>query len=56
MGRPPLAEGKARGIIFTVRVSPEERDTILAAAKRTGQPVTQWARDALLRTAVIEGP
>jgi predicted HicB family RNase H-like nuclease len=48
MGRPPLAEGKARGVVFTLRISAEEREAFTAAAERTGQPVTQWAREALL--------
>jgi predicted HicB family RNase H-like nuclease len=51
MGRPPLAEGKAREIVFTLRLSPEERDAIVAAAARMGNPVTQWARGALLAAA-----
>lgn len=51
MGRPPLAEGKVREIVFTVRISAEERDALVAAAHRTGQPVTRWARDSLLRAA-----
>jgi hypothetical protein len=52
IGRPPLAEGKARDIVFTVRVSPEERQAFVAAAERSGQPVTQWARDALVFAAM----
>jgi predicted HicB family RNase H-like nuclease len=48
MGRPPLAEGKARRIVFTVRISAEEHEAFVAAAERAGQPVTQWAREALL--------
>lgn len=51
MGRPPLAEGKAREVVFTVRLSQEEREEIAAAAGRDGKAVTQWARAALLRTA-----
>lgn len=48
MGRPPLADGKAKQIVFTLRLSPEERDALTAAAARAGKPVTQWARAALL--------
>jgi predicted HicB family RNase H-like nuclease len=51
MGRPPLAEGRVKGIIFTMRLNPEERDAIVAAAEREGKPVRQWAREALLRAA-----
>jgi hypothetical protein len=52
MGRPPLPKGKARDIVFTVRMSPAERDEIVQAAKRDGVPATQWARGALLRAAL----
>ncbi len=51
MGRPPLADGKAREIVFTLRLSSEERDALLVAAERAGKPVTQWARSSLLRAA-----
>jgi len=51
IGRPPLPEGKARGAVFTLRLSDDERATIEAAALRNGKPVTQWARDALLTAA-----
>jgi uncharacterized protein (DUF1778 family) len=48
MGRPPLADGKARGIVFTLRLSADERDAIETAAEQTRKPVTQWAREILL--------
>lgn len=48
MGRPTLPEGKARAVVFTVRLSPEELESLRAAATRLGQPVTQWARESLL--------
>jgi uncharacterized protein (DUF1778 family) len=48
MGRPKLADGKAREVVFTLRLSPEERAAIEVAAKIAGKPVTQWARSALL--------
>ena len=50
MGRPPLAEGKAKDV-FTLRLSHDELSEIVAAATRSGQPVRQWARDVLLKTA-----
>jgi predicted HicB family RNase H-like nuclease len=55
MGRPPLGDGKARDVVFTLRVSPEERAALVAAAEREGKPVTQWARDALLASATRQG-
>jgi hypothetical protein len=51
MGRPPLAEEDVRDVFFKIRVSPKERDEIVAAAERDGKPATQWARDVLLATA-----
>jgi hypothetical protein len=51
MGRPPLAEGKAKEIVFTLRLSPEERDEIVEASKRVGKPARVWARDVLLLAA-----
>jgi hypothetical protein len=51
MGRPPLADGKARTIVFTLRLSLEEQDAVVAAAARSGEPVTRWAREILTRAA-----
>lgn len=51
MGRPPLPEGKAKGVVFTLRLSDDERVAIVEAAGRAGQPVTQWARNILIRAA-----
>lgn len=48
VGRPPLAEGKAKAIVFTLRITEAERAEFDAAAARAGKPVTQWARDRLL--------
>jgi len=54
MGRPPLAEGTAREIVFTLRLTEAERDAIAAAAARQQKPVTQWARLLLLAAAQSE--
>jgi len=51
MGRPPLGDGKSRGVVFTLRLTREERDTIVAAAESDGKAVTQWARDVLVASA-----
>ncbi len=53
MGRPPLAVGEAKATMFSLRLTPEERDAIGEAAKRVGKPVTQWAREALLSAASL---
>ncbi len=50
-GRPPLAEGGARDVVFTLRLAEAERDELVAAAERAGKPVTQWARETLLAAA-----
>ena len=48
MGRPPLAAGEAREIVFTLRLTEGERDAIVEAAQRMGEPATRWARSALM--------
>jgi hypothetical protein len=48
MGRPPLPNGKAKDVVFTLRLTEAERDDLVAAAKHAGKPVTRWARDTLL--------
>ena len=53
MGRPPLAEGKARVVVFTLRLSREERDAIVAAVELTGKPPTLWAREVLLAASAL---
>ena len=47
-GRPRLAEGLAKGAIFSIRLSPDERGRIgMAAAQRHIAP-SEWARAVLL--------
>jgi hypothetical protein len=48
MGRPPLPEGAAKGVVFTLRLSETEREAVEAAAQRAGMPARKWARLALL--------
>lgn len=50
-GRPLLPAGEARGKMFSVRLSPEERELIDAAALRKKQKVTSWARKCLIDRA-----
>ena len=50
-GRPPFAEGTARTVVFTMKLSEEERTAFDAAAAHAGKPVTQWAREALVIAA-----
>jgi uncharacterized protein (DUF1778 family) len=51
MGRPPLPRGEARAVVFTLRLTDEERDALDRAAKLAGKPVTQWARETLVACA-----
>ena len=51
MGRPPLAPGSAREIVFTIRLTEAERDAIVRAAKTSGGAPTKWAREALVAAA-----
>ncbi len=47
IGRPKLPKGKAKAV-FSLRLSSEDQRQIDSAAKRSGKPVTQWAREKLL--------
>ena len=48
LGRPRFEEGKAKSVMFTLRLTPEEHERLLATAERHEKPVTQWARETLL--------
>lgn len=48
LGRPPLAAGKAKAAMFTLRLTPDERAAIERAAQRVGKSASQWAREMLL--------
>jgi predicted HicB family RNase H-like nuclease len=50
MGRPKLPKDEAKKV-FSIRFSKRERDKINHAAKKAGEPVTKWARKALLAAA-----
>jgi hypothetical protein len=47
-GRPALAKGEGKAAIFSVRLSPEERERIEQAAQALGLKASAWARLALL--------
>ena len=47
IGRPKLPKGKAKAV-FSLRLSEPDQRRIESAAKQSGKPVTQWAREALL--------
>jgi uncharacterized protein (DUF1778 family) len=51
MGRPKVADRLRRAEFFTVRLRPDDKRTILQAARKAGQPHTVWMRNALLRAA-----
>ncbi len=48
VGRPKLPKGKTRNV-FPIRISPEERMEVEAAAKRDGKRPAEWARNQLLQ-------
>jgi len=50
-GRPKLPRGQGRGELLTLRVRADERARLEAAARKAGQPLSAWARDALLKGA-----
>lgn len=48
MGRPPISAEGAKATVLIVRVSPEEKATIEAAAQRADVNVSEWVRSTLL--------
>jgi hypothetical protein len=46
-GRPKLPKGEAKGSIMPIRFSPEERKRVEAAARASGQTVSEWVRSTL---------
>jgi uncharacterized protein (DUF1778 family) len=52
-GRPPLPNGSAKAEMLRIRVTPDERKAIDAAAKAKSQSRSDWIRSTL--TAAIGG-
>jgi hypothetical protein len=50
-GRPALPKTERKAAIFSVRLSPEERDQVELAAQAMGLKAASWARLALLDAA-----
>jgi len=50
-GRPALSPEERKQAIFSIRLSPEERATIEAAAEQAGLTASDWARSVLLEAA-----
>ena len=50
IGRPKVSKDEAKKV-FSLRLNKHDRDKIKDAAKRAGEPVTKWARKALLKAA-----
>lgn len=46
-GRPPLPKGDAKDEMLRIRVTPDERKAIEAAAKRKKQSASEWIRSTL---------
>ena len=53
MGRPPMPNGTAKGILFAFRIAKIEADKIQQAIKRSGMEKPEWARRALLSAAEV---
>jgi hypothetical protein len=51
MGRPPLPEGKAKGVLIGARFSPDEAKHVHNAVKRAKQVKSEWVRKTLLSAA-----
>jgi len=50
-GRPFLPKGKAKGVLYAVRVSGGDAKIIDSAIKRSGKEKPDWMRNALLSAA-----
>jgi uncharacterized protein (DUF1778 family) len=50
-GRPPKPEGERKAKDLRIPVSAEQKATITAAARLSGQDMAAWARAILLREA-----
>jgi len=44
MGRPPLPDGDARDVVFTLRLTAAEKRALEMAAQAAGRPATRWAQ------------
>jgi hypothetical protein len=51
MGRPPKKPGEAKGVMFCIRLTADEKAKIDAAAGRGGLGSSEWARAVLLSAA-----
>jgi hypothetical protein len=51
MGRPKLPDGKARNKVRSVHFADDEIETVEAAAKRAGLPVTRYIRERAVAAA-----
>lgn len=51
----PTGTGNDRTETLPIRLSPEEKAKVAAAAKRTGKAASEWAREILLRAAGLNG-
>lgn len=53
IGRPPVPKKLAKGALLSVRFSAEERKALERAAEREGLKLSEWARRALLASALV---
>lgn len=50
-GRPPKPAGESQTAVLFLKMTPDERGAIDAAARAAGRPVSVWAREILLSVA-----
>ncbi len=51
IGRPPLAEGKAKDSILLVRLTRADREAVEFAARAAGVTASEWARRLIVGVA-----
>ncbi len=54
-GRPMLSKSERKGAIFSVRLSPKEREQVESAAQALGMKAAAWARLALMHACLKDG-
>lgn len=50
-GRPKLPKGQSKAAVVVLRLQPAERKAVVAASKRAGLKLSEWARSALMLAA-----
>ena len=53
MGRPKMAKGTAKAVLFAVKIAANEADKNQTAIRKSGLTKPDWARNALINAAQL---